>query len=195
LDRFAKPAAPLKSPSIGANVGENTKKPATSKVARTIKGGVKAGALLTGLFALADAGVSAASEHDPSKRVGAAKEAVKSSVKHGGKEVAKWTAAGLAASALPGVAGTIAAVGLTTVAPAYFTYKAAKEFTIPKLKELGVQVEGAMTSRREAKEEKKASQAKYGSVEAATRTRHAKEALKKKEREVKKQKDLLSGGK
>ena len=189
LDRFSKPAAPLKSPSIGANVGENIKKPATGAVARTIKGGVKAGAVLTGLFALADAGVSAASEHDPSKRVGKAKEALKESVKHGGKEVAKWTAAGIGASLLPGIAGTAATIGLTTVAPAYFTYKAAKEFTIPKLKELGAQVEGTMTSKREAKEEKKASQAKYGSVEAATKTRHAKEAYKKK------QKDLLTGGK
>jgi hypothetical protein len=195
LDRFSKPAPPLKSPSIGSNVGENMKKPTTSKVARTIKGGVKAGALLTGLFALADAGVSAASEHDPSKRAGKAKKAFKESAAGTGKEVAKWTAAGMAASALPGVAGTVATLGLTTVLPAYFTYKAAKEFTIPKLKELGAQVEGTMTSRREAKQEKKASQAKYGSVEAATRTRHAKEALKKKEREVKKQKDLLSGGK
>ena len=182
LDRFSKPAPSLKGPSIGSNVGENIKKPAT-------------GAILTGLFALADAGVSAASEHDPSKRVGKAKEALKESVKHGGAEVAKWTAGGIAASALPGVLGTAATVGLTTVAPAYFTYKAAKEFTIPKLKELGAQVEGTMSSRREAKQEKKASEAKYGSVEAATRTRHAKEAVKKKEREMKKQRDLLTGGK
>ncbi len=51
-------------------------------------------------------------------------------------------------------------------------------FQIPILKELGKQVEETFTARREAKQYKAASQKKYGTVFAATRTRHAKEAFK-----------------
>ena len=49
-------------------------------------------------------------------------------------------------------------------------------FPIPILKELGKQVEGTFTARREAKQYKAASQKKYGTVKAATRTRDAKKA-------------------
>lgn len=49
-------------------------------------------------------------------------------------------------------------------------------FPIPILKELGKQVEGAFTAGREAKQYKAASQKKYGTITAATRTRDAKKA-------------------
>ena len=49
---------------------------------------------------------------------------------------------------------------------------------IPILKDLGKQIEGAFTARREAKQYKAASQKKYGTVMLATRTRDAKKAYK-----------------
>ena len=49
---------------------------------------------------------------------------------------------------------------------------------IPILKDLGKQIEGAFTARREAKQYAAASQKKYGTVKAATRTRDAKKAYK-----------------
>jgi len=47
---------------------------------------------------------------------------------------------------------------------------------IPILKDLGKQIEGPFTARREAKQYEAESQKKYGTVKAATRTRDAKKA-------------------
>ena len=49
-------------------------------------------------------------------------------------------------------------------------------FPIPILKDLGKQIEGAFTARREAKQYEAASQKKYGTIMLATRTRDAKKA-------------------
>ena len=50
---------------------------------------------------------------------------------------------------------------------------------IPILKDLGKQIEGAFTARREAKQYATASQKKYGTVKEATRTRDAKKAYER----------------
>ena len=176
-----KGAKGLTNPAIGAKVGDNTAKPKGK-----LGGVVKAGAGLAALFAVGAAGEAGAAENDPSKRVGAAKKAGLDAAKHGALEIAAYTgAAKILASGGSAVGGAL----MTTVLPAVVTYKTAKDYTIPKLKELGTAIGEAKYAKNAAAREKKGSEAKYGTIEQATKTRHAKEAVKKKQR------DLLTGGK
>jgi len=162
--RAIKPTPKLTSPAIGASL--------KSKIKPTIKGG----ALLAGVFSALEAGEAAAKEHRPGKRAEVALKTAKESAGATIKSIAAYT--GTAAITTAAV-GKVASGAIFKVAlPAYLTYKVGKELTIPALKKLGKQVEATATSRREAKQEKAASEKKYGTVFAATRTRHAKEAYK-----------------
>jgi len=161
------PAKPLTSPAIGAHV----------------KATIKGGALLAGIFSVLEAGEAAAKEHRPGKRAEVALKQAKSTAGATIKGIAGYTGAAAVTAAAFGKVASGAV--FKTALPAYLTYKVGKEFTIPTLKKLGKQVEGAYTSKREAKQEKAASEKKYGTVFAATRTRHAKEALKVAERKKK----------
>jgi len=194
----------LTSPAIGALVGENINKEADKKaqarkerVKKGFKAGVKGGAILTGLFTALEAGEAAAKEHDPKKRMAAAKKQAKKTAPETAKSIALYTAVSAAAAKIPGIAGTAATIGLHKVIPAVLTYQVGKKFTIPKIKELGRAVEGAYTAKREAREEKTASEARWGNekmtnkerIKLATKTRHAKKSYQK----MQKQKDLLVG--
>ena len=141
-------------------------------------------------FAALGGGEAAAKEHDPSKRMGKATEAFKKEGKQAAKSIAGYTGAAAITTAALGkaVSGAI----FRTALPVYGTYLAAKHLTIPKLKELGTQIGELKYAKNAARLDKKASEKKYGTIEAATKTRHAKEAIKKTQAKNK-SKDLLTG--
>ena len=174
------PSKILTGKAIGLHTGAKAK----------VKAGVKGGALLAGLFAVLGGGEAAAKEHDPGKRVAKAKAAFKTEGKAAIKGIAGYTAAaGITKLAL---GGAVSSAAFSIAFPAIATYQIGKKLTIPKLKELGAQIEGAYTSKREAKQAKKISEKEYGTVKAATKTRHAKKAYTEAQAKNK-SKDLLTG--
>ncbi len=160
--------ASLSSPAIGLHA----KGKPGSKIKPIVRGGAVIAAALTAL----QAGEASAAQPDPSKKVKAALGGAKEGAKGLALEVGAWTGGAKLASLAGGSASSALFFG--TVLPAAIAIKTAKDYTIPNLERLGLQVEKTATSRREAKEEKAASEKKYGTVFAATRTRHAKEAVK-----------------
>ena len=160
--------ASLSSPAIGLHA----KGKPGSKIKPIVRGGAVIAAALTAL----QAGEASAAQPDPSKKVKAALGGAKEGAKGLALEVGAWTGGAKLASLAGGSASSSLFFG--AVLPAAIAIKTAKDYTIPNLERLGLQVEKTATSRREAKEEKAASEKKYGTVFAATRTRHAKEAVK-----------------
>ena len=154
--------------------------------------------LATLAFAGLGAGEAAAKESDPSKRGAAAGKQFKADLPEVGKGILKFTAAdygvtkvvpsiikkaattlGANATRSAFAAGLGATVGRLGLA-GYIGYHALP-FTGKKLAELAHSAVEAKKAGGAATAEKKASEAKYGTVELATKTRHAKEALKRKQ--------------
>jgi len=167
-------ARALTNPAIGAST--------KAKAKATVKGA----AVLTGLFAGLGGVEAHAGEKDPKKKGAKAKTAVVEGAKHGATEIAAYTVGAKILASGGSVAGGAL---MTVVLPAVIAAKTAKDFTIPMLKEATTQYGVLKAEKNKAATEKRGSEAKYGTIERATRTRHAKEAIKKK------QKDLLTGGK
>ncbi len=141
-------------------------------------------------FAALGAGEAYAKEHDPKKRAGAAVTQFKSDVPEVAKGVAKFTGMDLMATvAVPAAIGaatkSVAARGAAVVAgklgiAGLIGYHAIP-FAIDQSKKLASAIGEAQFDKGEAARKKKASEAKYGTVEAATKTRHAKEAYKRRQ--------------
>ncbi len=182
--------------------GENAK--ATSKAEARVKGSKMGGAakvgtglgLATLAFTALGATEAGAKEHDPKKRLGAAGKQFKADLPGTAGDILKFTAADIGVTkVLPAVAKKAATVlganatraaftaGLTRAVGrgalgAYVGYHALP-FTGKKLAQLAHVAVEAKKAGSAATTERKGSEAKYGTVEQATKTRHAKEALKR----------------
>ena len=180
----------LASPAIGANVGENITKP--SALAKARKGAGKmqgpVGAALLASLVLAE--TAEAAYHAPAgQKAEAAKQTAKTATVETGATVGAFTA-GLAAlnkiSPVLGKAGSRLLSGLAF----YSIGKSGHE--IGSL--AGKEVAQVGEAKKKAKRDKDYAEQNYGTVERATKTRHAKEAHKRWQAKNK-EKDLLTGGK
>lgn len=192
----------LKSPFLDV-AGE--KAGATFSTEARIKAAKGLGVAAVGFTALG-AGEAYAAEYDPKKRLGAAGRQFKADLPEVTKGVAAFTAADIgltkavpaavsaATKAIAAKAGVEA--GKATARAAFargataafgrlglagFIGYHAMPYTGKKLAELTHVAVEARKSAKEAKREKKGAEAKYGTVELATRTRHAKEAAKRRQ--------------
>jgi hypothetical protein len=175
--------------------GEAAERVKASKAGTIGKVGGTLGAA-TLAFAALGAAEAGASEPDPKKRLGKAGEQFKTDLPEVAKGIVKFTAADYGVTkVIPGLAaraatflganatkaaftrGATAAVGRLGLA-GYLGYHALP-FTGKKLAELAHVAVGAKKAGAAATDERKASEAKYGTVELATKTRHAKEAVKR----------------
>ena len=182
----------LTSPAIDV-AGEKAK--ATFSTEARIKAAKGLGVATIGFTALGAAEAGAA-EHDPKKRLGAAGKRFKADLPEVGKSIALFTGADLLATkAIPAVAGKVAtAVGASATKAAFARGLTAAvgrlglagvigyhaiPYAVDQSKKLASAIGEAGFDKSEAAREKKASEAKYGTVEKATKTRHAKEAYKR----------------
>jgi hypothetical protein len=176
----------------GADAKATGKASAKAKAAA----GVKGLGLATLAFTALGAGESYAAEHDPKKKLGAAGEQFKADLPEVGKSIVKFTAADYGVTkVIPAVvkkiattlganatrsafaAGASATIGRLGLA-GYIGYHALP-YTGKKLAELAHSAVEARKAGAEATDKRKKSEAKYGTVELATKTRHAKEAEKR----------------
>ena len=144
----------------GTSIGKGKLRPGKLGVAALL--GVGAGALMSGQEAKASTGSYAA----------AAKAAGKS-LYESGREYAKFGVGATIAARMPGALGAAARFGLGKALPVVGAVA-----SIPTIVEAGQAGMGMFRAKREAEKERKASQAKYGTVAAATATRHARRGLK-----------------
>jgi hypothetical protein len=187
----------LTSPMLDV-AGEKAK--ATGKAAARVK---TAGLAAKGLgvaalaFTALGAGEAYAGEPDPKKRLGKAGEQFKEGLPGTVEDIAKFTAADVGVTkVIPGLASRAATFLGANATKAAFAKGASRligrgflagyigyhalPYTGKKLAELAWTGNEARKSASAASKEKKGSEAKYGTVELATKTRHAKEAAKRK---------------
>jgi hypothetical protein len=161
-----KKSPPLTSPAIGSNVGANINKKALAR------GGVVGATLLAGLVAASTA--KAAVDAPAGKKLEAAK---KTAAQEGASTAATVGAIGVGIKALGKVKPILGKMASSTLSVAAVPVIAVSGFKIGKL--AGKEVSQIKEAKRTAKREKKYSKQFYGTVEKATKTRHAKEAYKR----------------
>ncbi len=181
---------PLTSPGIGSNVNENITKPSTIAKARKTAGkvgGPVGAALLTGLV-LAE--TAEAAYHAPAgKKAEAAKQTAKTAGIGTAVTVGAFSAGLKALSMISAKAG---AVGSRLLSGGAVLAIGKGGYDIGSL--AGKEVAQIGEAKKTAKREKAYSEQFYGTVEKATKTRHAKEAFKRVQKKQQ-QRDLLTGGK
>ena len=190
---FAKTA--LKSPAIGAQVGENIRDATQAKARRARIGAGGAGigiVVLSGVFGAAEGARAASLEKDPKKKLQAAKDAALEGAIETGVNVGVYTGVTKLAT---GATKSFLKTGLPLISLPIIGHDIGSF--------VGKEVGKIQDARRVARENKIAMEADYGTIERATATRKARKAIRTLEdaseyqakREIRKQKvrDLLTG--